>query len=125
MGLYLRQIGASEIYLNGEKIYSVGTVANNIDEERGMIHRDPMVITFTSTTKNVLATEKFQNTDYDLPIVLGRTISNEVYLADLTRMPHLLIAGATGQGKSVGVNVILTSLIYKKHPSQLKFILAL
>jgi S-DNA-T family DNA segregation ATPase FtsK/SpoIIIE len=75
------------------------------------------------TTKNVLATEKFQNTDYDLPIVLGRTISNEVYLADLTRMPHLLIAGATGQGKSVGVNVILTSLIYKKHPSQLKFIL--
>jgi len=75
------------------------------------------------TTKNVLATEKFQNTDYDLPIVLGRTISNEVYLTDLTRMPHLLIAGATGQGKSVGVNVILTSLIYKKHPSQLKFIL--
>ncbi len=75
------------------------------------------------TTKNVLATDKFQNTDYDLPIVLGRTISNEVYLADLTRMPHLLIAGATGQGKSVGVNVILTSLIYKKHPSQLKFIL--
>ena len=75
------------------------------------------------TTKNVLATDKFQNTDYDLPIVLGRTISNEVYMADLTRMPHLLIAGATGQGKSVGVNVILTSLIYKKHPSQLKFIL--
>ncbi len=75
------------------------------------------------TTKNVLATDKFQNTNYDLPIVLGRTISNEVYMADLTRMPHLLIAGATGQGKSVGVNVILTSLIYKKHPSQLKFIL--
>ncbi len=75
------------------------------------------------TTKNVFATEKFQNTEYDLPIVLGRTISNEVYLADLTRMPHLLVAGATGQGKSVGINVILTSLIYKKHPSQLKFIL--
>ena len=75
------------------------------------------------TTKNVLATDKFQNTEYDLPIVLGRTISNEVYLADLTRMPHLLVAGATGQGKSVGINVILTSLIYKKHPSQLKFIL--
>ena len=75
------------------------------------------------TAKNVLATEKFQNTLFDLPIVLGRTISNEVYMADLTKMPHLLIAGATGQGKSVGINMILTSLIYKKHPSQLKFIL--
>jgi len=75
------------------------------------------------TARNVLATERFQNTQYDLPIVLGRTISNEVYMADLTRMPHLLIAGATGQGKSVGVNMILASLIYKKHPSQLKFIL--
>ena len=71
----------------------------------------------------MIATEKFQNTQYDLPIILGRTISNEVYLADLTRMPHLLVAGATGQGKSVGVNVILASLIYKKHPSQLKFVL--
>ena len=75
------------------------------------------------TARNVLATEKFQNTQFDLPIVLGRTISNEVYMADLTRMPHLLIAGATGQGKSVGINMILASLIYKKHPSQLKFIL--
>lgn len=75
------------------------------------------------TARNVLATERFQNTQFDLPIVLGRTISNEVYMADLTRMPHLLIAGATGQGKSVGVNMILASLIYKKHPSQLKFIL--
>jgi S-DNA-T family DNA segregation ATPase FtsK/SpoIIIE len=75
------------------------------------------------TAKNVIATEKFQNTQYDLPIILGRTISNEVYMADLTRMPHLLVAGATGQGKSVGVNVILASLIYKKHPSQLKFVL--
>jgi S-DNA-T family DNA segregation ATPase FtsK/SpoIIIE len=75
------------------------------------------------TAKNVIATEKFQNTLYDLPIILGRTISNEVYMADLTRMPHLLVAGATGQGKSVGVNVILASLIYKKHPSQLKFVL--
>jgi S-DNA-T family DNA segregation ATPase FtsK/SpoIIIE len=61
--------------------------------------------------------------EFDLPIVLGRTISNEVYLADLTRMPHLLIAGATGQGKSVGINVILASLLYKKHPSQLKFVM--
>ncbi|MBR9999134.1 MAG: DNA translocase FtsK [Cyclobacteriaceae bacterium] len=73
--------------------------------------------------RSVLATEKFQQTNYELPIVLGRTISNEVYLADLTKMPHLLIAGATGQGKSVGINVILTSLIYKKHPSHLKFVL--
>jgi len=73
--------------------------------------------------RSVLATEKFQNTSYELPIVLGRTISNEVYLSDLTKMPHLLIAGATGQGKSVGINVIISSLIYKKHPSQLKFVL--
>jgi S-DNA-T family DNA segregation ATPase FtsK/SpoIIIE len=73
--------------------------------------------------RSVLATEKFQQTTYELPIILGRTISNEVYLADLTKMPHLLIAGATGQGKSVGINVIIASLIYKKHPSQLKFVL--
>lgn len=73
--------------------------------------------------KSVLGTEKFQQTNYELPIILGRTISNEVYLADLTKMPHLLIAGATGQGKSVGINVIISSLIYKKHPSQLKFVL--
>ncbi len=54
----------------------------------------------------------------DLPIALGRTISNEVYIADLAKMPHLLVAGATGQGKSVGINAILTSLLYKKHPGQ-------
>ncbi|HLF35357.1 MAG TPA: DNA translocase FtsK [Cyclobacteriaceae bacterium] len=73
--------------------------------------------------RSVLGTEKFMKSEFDLPIVLGRTISNEVYLADLTRMPHLLIAGATGQGKSVGINVILASLLYKKHPSQLKFVM--
>lgn len=73
--------------------------------------------------KSVLSTKKFIESDYDLPIVLGKTISNEVFVADLTRMPHLLMAGATGQGKSVGLNIILTSLIYKKHPSQLKFVL--
>jgi S-DNA-T family DNA segregation ATPase FtsK/SpoIIIE len=73
--------------------------------------------------RSVLASPAFQNNDRDLPIVLGKTISNEVYVTDLAKMPHLLMAGATGQGKSVGLNVILTSLIYKKHPSQLKFIL--
>lgn len=73
--------------------------------------------------KSMLASEKFQKSDRELPIILGKTISNEVYIADLAKMPHLLIAGATGQGKSVGLNVILTSLIYKKHPSQLKFVL--
>ena len=73
--------------------------------------------------RSVLATEKFQNTDMDLPIALGKTISNEVYIADLAKMPHLLVAGATGQGKSVGINAILTSLLYKKHPSELKFVL--
>ena len=73
--------------------------------------------------RSVLATEKFQHTDMDLPIALGRTISNEVFIADLAKMPHLLVAGATGQGKSVGINAILTSLVYKKHPAELKLVL--
>ncbi|MBB5637426.1 S-DNA-T family DNA segregation ATPase FtsK/SpoIIIE [Pedobacter cryoconitis] len=73
--------------------------------------------------RSILNTEKFQKTDMDLPIALGKTISNEVYIADLSKMPHLLVAGATGQGKSVGINAILVSLLYKKHPSQLKFVL--
>jgi len=73
--------------------------------------------------RSVLSIEKFLKCEMELPIVLGKTISNEVYITDLTQMPHLLMAGATGQGKSVGLNVILTSLLYKKHPSQLKFIL--
>ena len=73
--------------------------------------------------RSVLATEKFQNTTMDLPIALGKTISNEVFIADLAKMPHLLVAGATGQGKSVGINAILVSLLYKKHPAELKFVL--
>lgn len=73
--------------------------------------------------RSILATEKFQKAEMELPIALGKTISNEVYIADLAKMPHLLVAGATGQGKSVGINAILVSLLYKKHPSQLKFVL--
>lgn len=73
--------------------------------------------------RSMLATQAFAKTDKELPIALGKTISNEALVIDLARMPHLLVAGATGQGKSVGLNVILTSLIYKRHPSQLKFIL--
>ncbi|MDQ3050003.1 MAG: DNA translocase FtsK [Bacteroidota bacterium] len=73
--------------------------------------------------RSVIASDKFQNCDYDLPIGLGRTISNEVFIADLAKMPHLLMAGATGQGKSVGLNAVLVSLLYKKHPSQVKFVL--
>lgn len=73
--------------------------------------------------RSVLATEKWAQNTMDLPIALGKTISNEVYIADLAKMPHLLVAGATGQGKSVGINSILVSLLYKKHPSQLKFVL--
>ena len=72
---------------------------------------------------SVITSDKFMKSDKELPIVLGKTISNEVFVFDLAKMPHLLIAGATGQGKSVGLNVLLTSLIYKKHPSQLKFVL--
>lgn len=71
----------------------------------------------------VVASEKFQNSTADLPIVLGKTISNETFVTDLAKMPHLLMAGATGQGKSVGLNAILVSLLYKKHPSQIKFVL--
>ena len=73
--------------------------------------------------RNLIVSEKFQKTDMELPIALGKTISNETLMADLAKMPHMLMAGATGQGKSVGLNVILTSLLYKKHPSQVKFIL--
>ncbi len=73
--------------------------------------------------RNILASEKFNNSNYELPIALGKTISNEIFIADLTKMPHLLMAGATGQGKSVGLNAVLVSLLYKKHPSQVKFVL--
>lgn len=73
--------------------------------------------------RSVLATEKFQNTTMDLPIALGKTISNEVFIADLAKMPHLLVAGSTGQGKSVGINAILVSLLYKRHPAELKFVM--
>ncbi|WP_212005866.1 DNA translocase FtsK [Chitinophaga sp. HK235] len=73
--------------------------------------------------KNLLASEKFQSSTMDLPIALGKKIDNENFIADLAKMPHLLMAGATGQGKSVGINTLLVSLLYKKHPSQLKFVL--
>jgi DNA segregation ATPase FtsK/SpoIIIE, S-DNA-T family len=73
--------------------------------------------------KSILSTEKFLKSEMDLPIAFGKTITNEVFITDLAKMPHLLMAGATGQGKSVGLNIILTSLLYKRHPSQLKFVL--
>lgn len=73
--------------------------------------------------KSMLSSEKFRNSKMELPCALGKTIANESYIVDLTKMPHILMAGATGQGKSVGLNVILASLLYKKHPSQIKFIL--
>ena len=73
--------------------------------------------------RSLISSAKFANTDMDLPIAFGKTISNEVFVADLAKMPHLLMAGATGQGKSVGLNAILVSLLYKKHPSQIKFVL--
>ena len=73
--------------------------------------------------RSLIASEKFQNLDAELPIVMGKTITNETFTFDLTKMPHLLVAGSTGQGKSVGLNAILISLLYKKHPSQVKFVL--
>ncbi len=71
----------------------------------------------------VIGSEKFMKSDMDLPVALGKTITNEIFMIDLAKMPHVLMAGATGQGKSVGLNVMLTSLLYSKHPSQLKFVL--
>jgi S-DNA-T family DNA segregation ATPase FtsK/SpoIIIE len=73
--------------------------------------------------RSLIASDKFQNHDGELPIVMGKTITNETFVFDLTKMPHLLVAGATGQGKSVGLNAILVSLLYKKHPAQVKFVL--
>lgn len=73
--------------------------------------------------RSLIASKKFQESDYELPVVLGKTITNETFTFDLTKMPHLLVAGATGQGKSVGLNAILVSILYKKHPAQVKFVL--
>lgn len=75
------------------------------------------------SVRSLVASDKFQKSTFDLPVILGKTISNEIFITDLAKMPHLLMAGATGQGKSVGINVILTSLLYKKHPSEIKFVM--
>ena len=82
-------------------------------------NRSPEIVSM----KNIIASKKFQESKHALPVALGKTISNETYTLDLAKMPHLLVAGATGQGKSVGLNAIITSLLYKMHPSQLKFVL--
>ncbi len=73
--------------------------------------------------RSIIGSKKFQESTYELPIALGKTITNEVFMVDLAKMPHILVAGATGQGKSVGLNAIITSLLYKKHPAELKFVL--
>jgi len=82
-------------------------------------NKDPQIVSMYS----IIASKKFQESNFELPIALGRTITNEVFMVDLTKTPHLLVAGATGQGKSVGLNVAITSLLYKKHPAELKFVL--
>ena len=82
-------------------------------------NKDPQTVSFRS----IIASKKFQECKYALPMAMGATISNDVFIADLTKMPHLLVAGATGQGKSVGLNAIIASLLYKKHPAELKFVL--
>tara|TARA_R110000787_G_scaffold59922_8_gene135849 strand:- start:13655 stop:16042 length:2388 start_codon:yes stop_codon:yes gene_type:complete len=82
-------------------------------------NKNPSIVSMRS----VIASPKFQNAEMELPIAFGKTISNETFVVDLAKMPHLLMAGATGQGKSVGLNAILTSLIYKKHPAEVKFVL--
>src|SRR5574344_2182122 len=75
------------------------------------------------SAQSIIGSRKFQESTYELPIALGKTITNEVFMVDLAKMPHILVAGATGQGKSVGLNAIITSLLYKKHPAELKFVL--
>lgn len=82
-------------------------------------NKDPQIVSMQS----VISSKRFQECGYDLPVALGKTITNEVFMFDLTKMPHLLVAGATGQGKSVGLNAIITSLLYKKHPSEMKMVL--
>lgn len=82
-------------------------------------NKDPQIVSMQS----IIASRKFQESKYDLPVALGKTITNEIFMFDLCKMPHLLVAGATGQGKSVGLNAIITSLLYKKHPSELKFVM--
>ncbi|WP_418895404.1 DNA translocase FtsK 4TM domain-containing protein [Limibacterium fermenti] len=82
-------------------------------------NKDPQIVSMQS----VISSKKFQECTYDLPVALGKTITNDVFIFDLTKMPHLLVAGATGQGKSVGLNAIITSLLYKKHPSEMKMVL--
>lgn len=82
-------------------------------------NKNPRIVSMES----ILNSKKFQETTYDLPIALGKTITNEVFMVDLAKAPHLLVAGATGQGKSVGLNAIITSLLYKKHPAELKFVM--
>jgi len=82
-------------------------------------NKNPEIVSFRS----LVVSSDFQNTTFELPIALGKTIDNKPYIADLTKMPHLMMAGATGQGKSVGLNTIIASLLYKKHPSELKFVL--
>ena len=73
--------------------------------------------------ESIINSRKFQETQFELPMALGKTITNELYMVDLAKMPHLLVAGATGQGKSVGLNAIITSLLYKKHPAELKLVM--
>jgi S-DNA-T family DNA segregation ATPase FtsK/SpoIIIE len=82
-------------------------------------NKDPQIVSMQS----VISSKKFMESKQDLPIALGKTITNEIFMFDLCKMPHLLVAGATGQGKSVGLNAIITSMLYKKHPSELKFVL--
>ena len=77
----------------------------------------------TVSLESVLGVKKFKETKMELPMALGKTITNEVFMVDLAKLPHLLVAGATGMGKSVGLNVIINSLLYKKHPNELKFVL--
>ena len=99
--------------LNIAPIQGKGTIGIEV------LNKNPSIVSM----RDIISSDKFQNNEYDLPIGLGITISNEPFVVDLAKMPHLLIAGATGQGKSVCLNAIITSLLYKKHPAEMKLVL--
>ena len=103
--------------------FSIGNTYHRPYSGKGTVgssaNQKPSIVSMRS----VIASQKFQQAEMELPVAIGKTISNETFVADLAKMPHLLMAGATGQGKSVGLNAVLTSLLYKKHPAEVKFIL--
>ena len=117
--LFFRQWEALKAYIHSLGIRIIAPIPGKGTIGIEVPNRDKQVVSMYSAVRSL----RFQESKAELPVVIGRTIQNENYVFDLAKMPHLLVAGATGQGKSVGLNAIITSLLYKKHPSQLKFVM--